>query len=60
MTDNLKDLGSADRKRINLHEQWEIDYWTDKWSISREQLEKAVAKAGPMAADVAKELGKSN
>jgi hypothetical protein len=60
MTDNLQDRGGADRKRINMSETWEIDYWTGKFGVSREELEKAVERAGPMVDDVAKELGKAN
>jgi len=36
----------------------QLEYWTSKWHISREQLAEAVKKVGPMSAAVAKQLGK--
>lgn len=58
MVDDPKISGSQDRQRINLHERYEVEYWTSKWQISREQLAEAVKKAGPISAAVAKQLGK--
>jgi len=58
MADDPKIRGSHDRQRINLHERYEVEYWTSKWHISREQLAEAVKKVGPMSAAVAKQLGK--
>lgn len=46
------------RTRIDLREDHEIRYWTKKFSVKRDGLARAVAKAGPSAAAVAKELGK--
>ena len=58
MADDPKLRGSHDRQRINLHERYEVEYWTSKWHISPEQLAEAVKKVGPMSAAVASELGK--
>jgi hypothetical protein len=41
-----------------MSEEYEVAYWSEKWHISREQLAEAVRKAGPMASDVAKHLGR--
>ena len=49
---------AADRKRINVSEAYEITYWSAKFGVSRERLEEAVKKVGPLAEDVARELGK--
>lgn len=43
--DNPNWTGNPDRDRINLHEDWEVRYWTHKWSISEEQLKAAKANA---------------
>ena len=59
MADNLKDAGGQDRSRINVNQQHELDYWTKKWNVTPSQLRDAVERAGPMAASVAKALGKS-
>ena len=49
----------ADRKRINVHEDHELRYWSHRLGVSRDQLKRAVSKVGVMADDVARELGKS-
>ncbi|MEP6673515.1 MAG: DUF3606 domain-containing protein [Ferruginibacter sp.] len=41
MSDNLKDTGHPDKDLINLHESWEVTYWSKKWHITEEQLKKA-------------------
>ena len=58
MADDRALRGPRDRQRINLSEDYEVAYWTQKWGINREQLDEAVRKAGPMSAAVAKLLGK--
>jgi hypothetical protein len=55
--DNLKKKSAADRSKINMHEPWELDYWTKELGVSKEQLQKAVDKVGNSAAAVRKELG---
>jgi hypothetical protein len=58
MVDDKSNVGGADRKRINPEEDYEMQYWTEKFGVSREELKKAVDRVGPMADDVAKALGK--
>jgi hypothetical protein len=58
MADDRSIRGDADRSRINMQEDYEVRYWTQKWNVSREQLAAAVREVGVMAADVAKKLGK--
>ena len=50
---------SAGFSRINLHEEWEIRYWTGRWSVSRDQLMETVKRVGVQVADVARALGKA-
>jgi hypothetical protein len=59
MADDLKNRGAQDRARVNVHEDHEVRYWTQKWSVSKEQLAAAVNKVGVSAAAVARELGKA-
>lgn len=58
MADNLFLRGQPDRSKVNIHEPWEVEYWTKKWGITHQQLRTAVAAVGPAAAAVARYLGK--
>jgi hypothetical protein len=59
IADDRSIRGAADRTRINMQEDFEVRYWTQKWNVSREQLADAVSEVGVMAAGVARKLGKS-
>ncbi|MBL8555078.1 MAG: DUF3606 domain-containing protein [Phenylobacterium sp.] len=59
MPDNLFLRGQPDRSKVNIHESWEVDYWTKKWGVTAQQLRSAVSVAGVQAAAVARYLGKS-
>jgi 3-oxoacyl-[acyl-carrier-protein] synthase III len=54
--DNLKKKGTADRSKINMHEEYEVEYWTKELGISRDELQRVVDKVGNSAAAVRKEL----
>jgi len=56
MSDNLQQRGSQDRSRINMHEKWEVEYWTKELGVTQEQLEQAVKTAGNSAAAVREHL----
>lgn len=56
MADDKHNRGAQDRSRINLHEDYEVRYWTDKLGISKSQLEEAVKKVGFSAKAVEEEL----
>jgi hypothetical protein len=43
--DDLQNRGTQDRTRINLHEQWEVQYWTKTLGVSEEELRRAVQEA---------------
>jgi uncharacterized protein DUF3606 len=58
MSDDLKNRGPADAARINIHEDYEVRYWTRELGISEEKLRETVARVGVMSADVRKALGK--
>lgn len=56
MADNLQKAGAQDRSRINVHEEWEVRYWTEALGVSKEQLEEAVKQVGPVADQVREHL----
>lgn len=58
MSDNLKDRGPQDRSRINVHESWELEYWSKKFGVSHDRLKQAVEKVGVSAHAVEENLKK--
>lgn len=58
MSDDKKKRGPADATRINVHEDYEVDYWTETLGCTRVQLAAAVKAVGPMVKDVRRHLGK--
>ena len=58
MADDKSKRGPADAQRVNTHEDYEVQYWSKKFGVTPEALRDAVKKAGPMASDVQKQLGK--
>ena len=56
MADDKRNTGRPDRDRINIEEAYEIQYWSEKFGVSIEELAAAVKKVGPMASDVKREL----
>jgi hypothetical protein len=56
MADDKSKRGGQDRSRINMHEDYEIRYWTEKFGVSKEELQRAVEKVGPTASAVEQEL----
>jgi hypothetical protein len=58
MSDDKKNTGSPDRDRINVNEDYELQYWTEALGVSADELRAAVKAVGPTAAAVRKHLGK--
>lgn len=58
MADDKTIRGPADRARVNVHEAYEVTYWTKKFGVTADQLRAAVQAVGPMAHNVARHLGK--
>ena len=52
MADDKTNRGPADRERINVHEDYELRYWSGKFGCTHEELKAAVKKAGVMAKNV--------
>ncbi len=58
MADDKTLRGPQDRSRIALGEDYEVDYWTGKFGVSRERLQQAVDEVGNSAAAVEQYLKK--
>jgi hypothetical protein len=59
MADDKTIRGPVDRARINLDEQYEVDYWSKELDVNPDRLRELVAKHGTMSADVRKALGRT-
>ncbi len=46
MSDNKSNIGSPDRNRISLSEDYEIRYWASKFGVSRDRLKEVVRQVG--------------
>jgi hypothetical protein len=60
MTDDLDNRGPQDRTRISLMEPYEVQYWADKFGVSKERLSEAVRKVGHSAEAVSRHLKSSD
>ena len=56
MSDDTQLRGPQDRTRININEDYEVRYWTDRFGVSKEALGTAVIQVGPSVAAVEKYL----
>ena len=54
--DDKRNTGRPDRDRVNVHENYEVEYWSNKFGVSPDQLRRAVAAVGTSVADVEKYL----
>ena len=57
MNDNLLDKGQRDRGHISMSQPHEVQHWTRHLGVTRDQLQRTVAKVGNSVAAVRKELG---
>lgn len=58
MADDLKQSGRHDDERINVEQDQELGYWSEKFGVSRDELRRAVQAAGPMVKDVQSHLNR--
>ena len=56
--DSKQNVGSPDRDRINVNEAYELQYWSEKFKVSHEELKAAVKAAGTSVKDVEQYLKK--
>jgi len=57
MSDDTSKRGPRDSSRINMNEDYEVRYWSEKLGITKQELSEAVRRAGSMAKDVEAHLG---
>jgi hypothetical protein len=50
--DDKQKNGSADRARININEGYELDYWSNKFGVSKDKLKAVVQTVGTSACAV--------
>jgi hypothetical protein len=58
MPDNRSRRGSQDRSRINMSEDYEVEYWAKSLGVSKERLAEVVKKVGDSVQAVRRELAK--
>jgi hypothetical protein len=51
--------GAPDRGRINLGEEYEVEYWTKTLGVSRARLAEIISKVGDGVEAVRREVGKA-
>lgn len=56
MPDDKSETSLQDATRINIHEKFEVEYWSKKLRVTPDKLKAAVAKVGASAKAVEKEL----
>lgn len=59
MSDDTSKRAPQDGKRINMEQEHEVKYWTERLGVSREQLQEAVRAAGPIVDAVERRLKQS-
>ena len=52
MSDDKTKTGPQDASRINVHEDYELSYWTKKFGVTADELRAAVRRAGTSVKDV--------
>lgn len=57
MADDKNNTGSPDRDRINLSEDYEVQYWSKEFQVSPERLRSVVEAVGPTVKAVREHLG---
>jgi hypothetical protein len=56
VADNPDIRGDGDRQRINVDQDYELRYWSDRLGVSADELRQAVRDVGPMADAVERHL----
>jgi hypothetical protein len=56
MADNKSKTAPQDAQRINVHEDYEVQYWCKRFGCTPDQLKAAVKEAGVMVVDVERKL----
>jgi hypothetical protein len=59
MSDNKQKQDFRDRTRINVNEKYELQYWSERFKVTQQQLLNAVKSAGVLVSDVERFLKKA-
>jgi hypothetical protein len=59
MPDNRPQRAAQDRGRINLGEEYEVEYWTKTLGVSRARLAEVISKVGDGVEAVRREVGRA-
>ncbi len=59
MSDDKNLRGPRDRNRINLNEDYEVRYWTQKLGVTEERLRELVREYGNSPEKIREALGKA-
>ena len=57
MADDKTKTAPQDSSRVNIHEDYEVRYWCQRFNCTSEELKTAVNKVGVSSAAVEQELG---
>jgi hypothetical protein len=49
---------SPELARVNVHEDYELRYWSERFDVPKDEIEAAVKKVGTRVEDVARELSR--
>ena len=49
----------ADTTRVNLDEDWEVEYWCERFDTNEGTLRACVAAVGPNTDDIQRRLGRA-
>lgn len=60
MSDSKQQTGGQDRKRINVHQDYEVRDWADRFGTTPEKLKEAVKQVGDRAEAVERHLKDSD
>jgi hypothetical protein len=58
MVDDKTKRRPQDSTRVSLSEDWEVDYWTERFGVSRDRLRQAVQEVGNDAEAVGRYLAR--
>lgn len=58
MVDDKTKRRPQDSTRISLSEDWEVDYWTERFGVTRDRLREAVQQVGNSTDAVGRYLAK--
>ena len=57
MADDRSIRGGQDRLRVNMDQEYEARYWSNKFGVSQDELRAAIGKVGPMVSDLERHFG---